>query len=132
MRAKCRSVTLVLLNLLVAGLLLLNGCATTEIDRRAAVHRRRRIILNDDNAAMYGETLGKKCDTPEDYLAFRLAPLADSHVDSIWLSTMVSAEILCYDALVGEAAGQPYPGAMRKDEIDSEFQRVCPCIAKRF
>ena len=71
-------------------------------NRDAAVHRRRRIIFNDDNGVIGREGV----DTVEEYLDQRLSYVPDSHVDSIWLSIMTRAEGLLYDARVGEPAGK--------------------------
>jgi len=80
------------------------------IDRRDAVHRRRRIILNDDNGSIHREG----SDNVESYLAYRLGHIVDSQVDSIWLSIMTRAEGLTYDTKAGEIAGRgPHPGASK-------------------
>ena len=71
-------------------------------NRAAAVHRRRRIIFNDDNGVIGREGV----DTVKKYLDQRLNYVIDSQVDSIWLSVMTRAEGLLYDARVGEPAGK--------------------------
>ena len=48
------------------------------LDHREAVHRRRRIIFNDDNASIHKEG----SDSVPGYLAYRLDHTVDSQVDS--------------------------------------------------
>jgi len=77
-------------------------------DRSEAIHRQRRIILNDDNGSILGEDAG----SVEKYLADPIAYTVDTQVDSIWLSVIVGADDLTYPTEVGEMAGRdPYPGA---------------------
>ena len=66
-------------------------------DRFAAVHRRRRIILNDDA----GTVLKVDFSTPEKFRNHRLVHTLNSNVDSIWYSLMVGSENYVCDFKVG-------------------------------
>jgi len=82
------------------------------INRQKAVHRHRRIILNDDNGSIHQEI----SDNVKGYLSYRLAHTVGTQVDSIWLSIMTASEGLLYDTKVGEIAGSdPYPGTSKAD-----------------
>lgn len=77
-------------------------------DRAAAVHRRRRIILNNDA----GTILKVDFFTPEIFRDHRLVHTLNTNVDSIWYSLMVGSENYVYDCKVGQRIGSElYPGA---------------------
>ena len=89
-------------------------------DRSAAVHRRRRIILNDDA----GTVLKVDFSTPEKFRNHRLVHTLNSNVDSIWYSLMVGSENYVYDCKVGQRIGSElYPGAETvKGDVDRHKQ----------
>lgn len=92
-----------------------NSTISTALrNRDEAVHRRRRVILNDD-AGMVFQQLEK----PEDFVA-EMAATIDTNIDSIWLSSMVGADLYVYDCKVGQQIGeQIYPGAeTMKGEVE--------------
>ena len=83
-----------------------------RIERKEAI-RRRRVIFNDDNAAIHKET----STTIRDYLAYRLDHVIDTHVDSVWLSVMTSADNLLYKTNVGEICDSgPWPSVRKPGE----------------
>ncbi len=87
-------------------------------DRNAAVHRRRRVILNDD-AGMIFETIDK----PEDFVS-EIATTIDTNVDSIWLSSMVGSDLYVYDCRVGERVGERiYPGHEKLEGEAEAFEK---------
>lgn len=78
---------------------------TGVLDRDVAVHRRRRVILNDDAGMVFD-----KIANPADFVS-KIATTVDTNVDSIWLSSMVGADLYVYDCKVGQRVGEsPYPG----------------------
>ena len=84
-----------------------------SIDRQKAIHRPRRVIFNDDNAPIHQET----ATTPEGYYAYRLDHVIDTHVDSVWISIMTSADNLLYNTNVGEVADSgEWPGVRKPGE----------------
>ena len=76
--------------------------------RRNAAHRPRRVIYNDDGAAVLGtaaalRTYGKKVnDTPESFLGQRMAHVLDSHVDSVYFCTTMWDDRFSHIPKVGE------------------------------
>ena len=77
-------------------------------NRDDAVHRRRRVILNDDA----GTVISQEFRTREEFLAHRFIHTVDTQVDSIWFSLMVGSEKYVYDCKVGDRIGKDlYPGA---------------------
>ena len=92
-------------------------------NRAEAVHRQRRMIFADDNSAIHQKT----GNTPEGYLAYRLAHTADTHADSIWLSILTGPDALLYDAKVGEVAGkefyEEYPSTSREESEEKMNER---------
>ena len=70
--------------------------------RDAAVHRKRRVIFNDDNGAVGREGVT----TEQRYLNQRLDYIVGTQVDTICLSIMTRAEGLLYNAKVGDPAGK--------------------------
>ena len=90
----------------------------TVLDRDAAVHRRRRVILNDD-AGMIFETINQ----PEDFVS-EIATTIDTNVDSIWFSSMVSSDLYVYDCKVGERVGERlYPGHEQLEGEAEAFEK---------
>ena len=82
-----------------------------SIDRHKAIHRRRRIIFNDDAGYLHRETSS----TPEAFLAERLDHVVGTQVDSVWWSVS-GAEVYRYNTKVGEVYGQhPVPRAPKPD-----------------
>ncbi len=82
------------------------------MDRREAIHRRRRIILNDDSATM-NDPSGH---TEAGLLASPLGHILDTQIDSIWWSIMTGADHLKFDSKVGDVGGKdPIPGAPKAD-----------------
>ena len=78
------------------------------IDRMKAVHRRRRIIFNDDAGSLHNTAI----DSQQAFLDDRLSHVVGTQVDSVWWSFMTGAEGYRYDTKVGEIADrEPYPGA---------------------
>ena len=92
-----------------------------SIDRHEAIHRRRRIIFNDDN-----EAIGKEgSTTPEAYLSHRLDHVIDTQVDSVWLSFVGGADVLLYDTKVGEIADSgPWPGVRKPGEETVHWRNI--------
>ena len=81
-------------------------------ERRTSVHRRRRIILNDDSGVMNDPV----AQTEAGFLSRPLCHIPDTGIDSVWWSIMTGADHLKYDSKVGDAAGkQPIPGAPKGD-----------------
>ena len=83
-----------------------------SLDRRNAIHRRRRIIFNDDAGVLFDPNAhGEKA-----FLDSRLAHILDTQVDSIWWSFIVGADNLLYDTRVDEIAGKAIvPGMPKAD-----------------
>ena len=85
-------------------------------EHQKAVHRRRRIIMNNDNE------MHMPFRTPEEFLSLRTTPTADTQIDSIWYNLTVGAEMHLYDSKVGEIAGKvPYPGA---EQFEGDLERL--------
>ncbi len=83
-----------------------------SIRRHEAVHRRRRIILNDDAY----ELLNPNAHTEAGFLEACFGHILDTQVDSIWWSFILNSDCLGYDTKVGDVAGKiPVPGAPRSD-----------------
>ncbi|MBI81724.1 MAG: hypothetical protein CMJ81_00875 [Planctomycetaceae bacterium] len=88
-------------------------------NRGEAVHRRRRVILNDD-AGMLFQPISK----PEDFVS-EIATTIDTNVDSIWLSSMIGADLYVYDCKVGERAGERiYPGHEQQQGAAEAFEKL--------
>ena len=93
-------------------------------DRKQAAHRRRRVIYNDDGCAVWGG--GKINDTPESFLARRLANVLDSHVDSVYFNTVMWADRFSHVPKVGEFVTESMVDAdpkMMKD-LCNGFQKL--------
>jgi len=86
-------------------------------ERRNAVHRKRRIILNDDSEMHF-----EGSDSPEGLIGQRLAHILDTQVDSVFWSFIFGAEQYLYDCQVHEPAGaQFYPGIPKSDRTRHEL-----------
>ncbi|MAE65002.1 MAG: hypothetical protein CMJ18_12095 [Phycisphaeraceae bacterium] len=93
--------------------------ASPSPDRRAAVHRRRRVILNDDSEVHF-----QGADTPEGLLGLRLVHTVDTQVDSVFWSFIFGPENYLYDCSLHQRAGENlYPG-MAKSDVE-RHEKIC-------
>ena len=86
-----------------------------SIDRQKAIHRRRRVIFNDDGGVLWEP----EAVTEQGFLDARLGHIVDTQVDSIWWSFIVGADHLLYDTRVDEIAGKVKPPGMPKADQKS-------------
>ncbi len=100
-----------------------------SIDRHEAIHRRRRIIFNDDAGVVHDP----KAHTEEGFLDSRLGHILDTQVDSIWWSFNKNADLLLYDTRVGDIVGSaPYPGAPKSEleRLNIQYDNVKAMMAR--
>jgi len=83
-----------------------------SIARKEAIHRRRRIILNDDAY----ELQDPNAHSEAGFLDACFGHILDTQIDSIWWSFIMNSDRLGYNTKVGDVAGKiPVPGSPKKD-----------------